>query len=169
MERDTLIKEVAIPIDFIDVARKKAADMGVLKNSITKGDGNIFGFLGELIVAKYLGLNVTNTYNFDMKLVNGKKIDVKTKATSVAPKLNYECSISAYNTKQICDYYVFCRVSKNLNTGWILGYMPKKEYMAHAVKLSKGDFDPSNNFTVRADCYNMEIGHLLDIDTLKSA
>ena len=103
MERDTLIKEVAIPIDFIDVARKRAADMGVLKNSITKGDGNIFGFLGELIVAKYLGLNVTNTYNFDMKLVNGKKIDVKTKATSVAPKLNYECSISAYNTKQICD------------------------------------------------------------------
>ena len=167
MERDTLIKEVSIPIEMIDIARKKADEMGTLRNSITKGDGNIFGFLGELIVAKYLGIKVDNTYDFDMKLHNGKKIDVKTKATSVKPKLNYECSIAAYNIKQVCDFYVFSRVHKNMNTGWVLGYMPKKAYLDTATQLKKGDYDPSNNFTVKADCYNLEIEKLYDIDYLK--
>lgn len=148
-------------------ARELSKEMGVLRNSIMRGDGNIYGFLGELIVSEYLDAERANSYDFDIILKNGMSIDVKTKATSVAPKLDYDCSIAAYNTKQQCDAYVFCRIKNNMTIGWILGYSTKKDYFSKATHLKKGDFDPSNNFTVKADCYNMKISDLNNINELK--
>jgi hypothetical protein len=36
----------------------------------------------------------------------------------------------------------------------------KDEYYKNAVALKKGEIDPSNNFTVKADCYNIKISDL---------
>ena len=36
----------------------------------------------------------------------------------------------------------------------------KDEYFKKATFLKKGDVDPSNNYTVRADCYNLKINEL---------
>ena len=36
----------------------------------------------------------------------------------------------------------------------------KDEYFKKASFLKKGDVDPSNNYTVRADCYNIKINEL---------
>ena len=43
------MNEVEITLDMIDKARAKSAEMGVLKNSIIRGSGNIAGFVGEQI------------------------------------------------------------------------------------------------------------------------
>ena len=32
--------------------------------------------------------------------------------------------------------------------------------------MNKGDIDPSNNFVVKSDCYNMQINKLHDVDKL---
>ena len=93
-------------------------------------------------------------------MANGKKIDVKTKQTSVAPLLDYDCSVSNFNTKQECDAYAFVRVKNDFTVGWYLGSMDKKEYFEKAVFMKKGDVDTSNNYTVRADCYNLKIKQL---------
>lgn len=153
------------------MARQKAEEMGKLKNSITEGEGNVPGFLGEFIAAEYLGAEVSNTYEYDI-LAEEKRIDVKTKRCTSKPKDFYECSIAAFNTRQECDIYLFTRIlwhkdkPKVWKKGWLLGWLPKEEYFEKATFLKKGQVDPSNNFTVKADCYNLKISCLNDMETL---
>ena len=41
----------------------------------------------------------------------------------------------------------------------ILAYN-NKEYFEHASYIAKGDYDTSNSFTAKANCYNMPISSL---------
>ena len=152
--------EVLISDDIKQKAKKKAQELGNLNNSITKGDGNISGFIGEFIAAEIMNGNVHNTFDYDVVLKDGTKIDVKTKRTTVKPKDFYECSVAQYNTNQKCDGYAFVRVKNDLSVGWFLGYLSKDRYFKIAKRLKKGDIDPSNNFVVKADCYNVKISEL---------
>jgi hypothetical protein len=153
--------EVQITKDMLYEAQEKASELGILNHSILKGKGNFTGFLGEQIALQVLGGEWCNTYNYDI-ILDGKRIDVKTKQTTVKPLPHYECSVAAYNTKQDCDEYAFVRVLKDYTVGWFLGSISKKEYFEMARFLRKGDIDPSNDFTVRADCYNLSIDSLGD-------
>lgn len=158
--------EVEITEQMKRRAWKKAREMGKLRNSITRGQGNISGFLGEEVANYIIGGEITNTYDYDI-VYNTKTTsityDVKTKRCTSSPKPFYECSVAAYNTKQACDRYAFVRI-ENINgkwgRAWLLGWMPKQDYFENAVKLTKGDRDPSNGFLVKADCYNMAIEDL---------
>ena len=57
-----------IEIDITDsmrkTAHKKSKEMGVLYKSITRGKGNVFGFLGEEIARKVLGGKQNNTRDY---------------------------------------------------------------------------------------------------------
>jgi len=155
--------EVQITPEMVQKAKMKAAHMGTLNNSIRQGDGNVVGFIGEQIAQQVLGATERNSYDYDLILPNGQTVDVKTKQTTVKPRTDYDCSVAAFNTKQKCDYYAFVRVKSDLTTGWYLGAYKKNEYFQNAVSLKKGQIDPSNNFTVKADCYNMKISDLQQI------
>jgi len=154
------VQEVEISLDMIDKARTKSTEMGVLKNSILRGNGNIAGFIGEQIALECLGGEWMNTYDHDIITPDGQKIDVKTKQTLVKPLPEYDCSIAKFNTKQDCDSYAFVRVKKDLTIGWFLGMMGKEEYFDKARFMKKGTVDPSNNYKVRSDCYNVKIEDL---------
>ena len=151
---------------MINKAKAKANQMGTIKNSITKGQGNIAGFIGEEIVLNYLNEKDNNSYDYDLILKDGRKVDVKTKRTTVKPRINYDCSVAAFNTKQKCDVYIFCRILNDLSKGWILGYKDKEDYFNEARFMKKNEIDPANNFRVRADCYNVAIEDLESIDNL---
>jgi hypothetical protein len=154
--------EILITNDMIQEAELKAAEMGKLRNSITEGEGNIVGFLGEMIAQKVLGGMIDNDYDHDLLLDDFMTtVDVKTKKTSVTPKDYYECSVAAFNTAQKCDYYCFVRVKDDLKVGWYLGKYKKEDYFKDASRLVKGQLDPANNYTVKADCYNMKISSLI--------
>ena len=153
--------EIPITFEMIEQARQQAAEMGALRNSIREGEGNLVGFIGEQVAQKVLGGFIDNTYDHDLMMDDFlTTVDVKTKETTVAPKPHYDCSVAAYNTKQKCDYYCFIRVKNDLSVGWYLGVYPKNKYFEDARKLNKGDLDPDNNFTVKADCYNLTIDKL---------
>jgi len=154
------MQEVEITLDMIDKARAKSTEMGVLKNSIIRGNGNIAGFVGEQIALQCLGGEWQNTYEYDILMPNGKRIDVKTKQTSVAPLPEYDCSIAKFNTKQNCDSYAFVRVKKDLTIGWYLGTIAKAKFFDKARFMKRGTVDPSNNYKVQADCYNLKIKDL---------
>jgi len=154
------MQQIAIPLSMLEKARLKAQEMGRLHNSITRGQGNIAGFIGEEVARSVLGGDENNTYDYDLITESGMRVDVKTKRTGFEPKDHYECSVAAFNTKQDCDMYAFVRVHNDLHTAWFLGVYPKKDYFNDAVFLKKGDVDPSNNFKVKADCYNMAIKDL---------
>ena len=151
------MKKIKIKQHHIDKAKLLAKELGTLNNSITRGEGNLAGFIGEVVVCEILEAEHNNTYDSDLTWIDGITIDVKTKRTTVEPKDYYECSIAAYNTKQNCDLYAFCRVSSNMDTLWFLGMIPKETYFKQSRFLKKGQVDGDNNFIVKADCYNMEI------------
>ena len=153
--------EVKITDEMLIKAREKTVEMGKLYNSILRGKGNMSGFIGEQLALKVLGGAWENTYDYDLK-VNDIRIDVKTKQTSVKPLPHYECSIAAFNTKQDCDGYAFVRVLNDFSVGWFLGVLTKQDYFDKATFVKKGEVDPSNNYTVKADCYNVRIDELGD-------
>ena len=147
------------------IATRNANRMGRIRNSITRGQGNSYGFLGEQITQLVLGGKIVNKgkkYNVDYDLVldDGTTVEVKTKKTTVEPKKYYECSVAKYNTKQKCDYYAFVRVLDTKKGGWFLGVMPKEKYFINAKFLKAGTRDGDNGFLVRADCYNLPISDL---------
>jgi len=152
--------EINVTQDMIDMAKLKSNEMGSLNNSIRKGEGNLIGFIGEQVAINVMGGSWVNTYDYDLITDDGKKVDVKTKQTTVTPRTFYECSVAKFNTSQKCDMYAFVRVKNTLDTAWFLGVMDKEKYYKTATPLKKGDVDPSNNFTVKADCYNLKIEEL---------
>ncbi len=153
-----------------DNASNQSKKMGVLRHSIAKGKGNMYGFLGEAMFKKYASpfykVDVHNTYDYDFIVDKSVRIDIKTKSTSVTPKGEYDCTIPAYNTKQKCDAYVFCRVMQSFDKGFILGGIGKEQFFDTAKFWKKGTIDPSNGYQVKADCYNIKINELHTIKEL---
>ena len=159
-QRDVI--EIEITEEMKKRAWRKSREMGKLKNSITKGDGNIAGFLGEEVANVIIQGEVTNTYDYDI-VSDGIKWDVKTKRCTSPPRDYYDCSVAAFNTKQKCHRYMFVRIeNKNGLWGkaWVLGWYDKKQYFEDGRFLKKGQIDPDNNFKVKADCYNIQIKEL---------
>ena len=95
------MKEVIIDADTLSTAQKKAEELGVVRKSITHGEGNIAGFIGEYLAKNVYGGEIINTFKYDLVLPDGKRIDVKTKRTGFEPKLDYDCSVS--------DFQIFFR------------------------------------------------------------
>ena len=146
-------------------AALKAKEMGKLHNSITNGDGNLAGFLGEEIANTLINGEITNTYDYDI-IKDNIRYDVKTKRCTSKPKDYYECSVAAYNTRQNCDAYIFVRIENvdgKWGRAWVLGQYPKQEYFNDARFLKRGQKDGDNGFFVKADCYNMLISDLKKI------
>ncbi len=145
-----------------------------LKGSITKGAGGLVGALGEICTADLLNviaLGETDewSYDCDLKYPVFGKTDVKTKRQTKEPLLSYyDCSVWAPSKpRQKCDTYVFVRVRLPMREEeandfskckvWLLGASGKDDYFNRARYMKKGSKDPRNNFTVRADCWNLPI------------
>jgi len=167
---------------MIDEAVKKAKNLGSINNSITSGGGNLAGYLAEIALAEDLQCNNVSCdegsekYNYDL-IKNDLKIDVKTKRRTVDPKPSYEVSIAETSKHQKADTYAFISITFKEKRGkgrsatyhgvesiWLCGFMPKKEYFEQAKFWKKGDVDPSNGFTVHANMYNMPISRLKDTE-----
>ena len=154
--------EVQITNAMRETAHDMSSEMGILSRSITRGQGNVYGFLGELVALDVLDGVHQNTMDYDI-IVDGYRIDVKTKKTTVKPKQDYDCSVADLTRKQNCDYYAFVRVLSDQSVGWFLGVKKAEQYFTDASYIKKGDYDNSNGFTARANCYNMPIS-ALDVD-----
>ena len=127
-------------------ADHKAFMLGELNNSILRGNGSHSGYIGEMIVVSVLGGKASNTFDYDIVLDDGTRVDVKTKRTSSPPLPHYSCSVAKFNTRQDCDVYAFVRI--------------KYDFYLSATEHMRASHDPSNGFVFRADCYNLPIQDL---------
>lgn len=139
-------------------AKLLARRLGCLNNSITQGQGNVTGMVAEIVLAEIMQAHRANDYQYDLVLNNGKRIEVKTKLTSVVPQNHHECSVAEYNPTQNCDAYAFCRVHSSMRKMWFLGMVEPWRYYLLAHRLEAGHWDQSNGYTVKATCYNLPIG-----------
>lgn len=156
------------------LASKKANELGKLRNSILKGNGNLTGFIGEYSVIKLfddLGIACSHAgdYQYDIILgdatdLNKTSLEVKTKFSSVVPQSHYECSVANYNTSQKCDFYYFVRTSST--DAYILGYLKREKFWKIAEKRVAGQTDGASNMkngAIVADCWNVTISALKQI------
>jgi len=155
--------QVKITPDIVARAKKKAASVGVLQGSITGSLSNVVGAIGEVIVKDHIGGTDANSKDFDL-LIGNRRVDVKTKRCNTTPSPNYDCSVAAHGTKQDCDTYIFVRILTDHSKAWILGEVPKQTFYNKATRYRVGDIDPSNGFVFKADCYNLAIQELNQID-----
>ncbi len=160
--------QIKITPDILSRAKKKAATVGNLQGSITGSLSNVVGAIGEIVVEDYAGGEPVNSKDFDL-LIKNRRVDVKTKRCNTTPSPNYDCSVAAHGSKQDCDSYVFVRILTDHSKAWILGEVTKENFYAKATRYNRGDVDPSNGFTFRADCYNLAIQELEKVDGKKAA
>ncbi len=154
---------IKLPItpEIIEQAEIRAAKVGKLKNSIRNGEGNLVGAIGELLVENYIGVNKTDSYEYDL-IFEGRTLDVKTKERNVPPLPEYSCMIPAYNTHQHCDCYVFVSILGDHTMGWIVGRITKARYLEEAKFYHKGDVDPTSPYgwVYKSDSYDLPISKL---------
>ena len=165
---------------------KKHPDRSTDPQSITRGHGLITGCLGEIIVEDYLehigqtdddeAREVKEKLQYDILLKDGTTLEVKSKGHSVLTCPNfYDCSVSAINSKQRADFYVFVRIHgrklrdcygfdhSNSRKAWICG-MAKKEEMVKPERLMKRGTVIKNSsyfdFKAKSNCYQIKIREL---------
>lgn len=162
-----LMLEVNIHREDVIAAAEMALDMGAIRNSITRGQGNLSGFLGESIILRHLGGVYSPCKDYDIISESGMKIDVKTKRTSAEPLEYYQCSVASTSLHQKCDAYAFVRVMNDMTRGWVLGLITRDEFFSNAVFYKKGEKEGDNGFTVKQDCYSMTIKDINEKSTIQ--
>lgn len=166
--KETYVKVIDITHEMRREAEGLARSIGVLNNSITGGNGNLSGCLGEIAVRNFLNKEygsdavIAGDYDYDILTRKNHRIEVKTKRCKTFPRGNYECSVAGFNATQNCDFYVFTRISER--AVYLLGYITKRELMQKATKKIKGETDVNwvdgKQFEFHADCYNLRITDL---------
>ena len=142
---------------------KKLYSFKELRGSITKGEGNLRGALGEIIVFdiftdKGSEINKKSTFDYDL-IIDGYKIDVKTKATNYKPIDSFNCSIPAAQKRQKCDYYFFTYITYDYKQCYLAGYKSKESFFKQSTFAKKGELD-KGYWKYRADCYNLRMKNL---------
>ena len=148
---------------------KQLYDFDILKNSFTKGKGNLSGALGEIIVYDYFNKELNkqeNTKDYDI-ILGEDTFDIKTKRCTSTPKEDYNCSVALTSLHQNCTGYIFVRVREDIDEAYILGYISKRDLINKGFYLAKGDSD-ENGYIVKNDCINIKIINLSPIDEINT-
>lgn len=121
-----------------------------LNNSIRKGEGNLTGAIGEIVVFDYYqnkGRNVEHCQHHDFDLmIEGYTVEIKTKGVNTVPLPDGTCHVSNYNSKQDCEFYCFVNVKNDLSTAWLKGMISKNRFDSIKKFKKKGDFDKQFQF-----------------------
>ena len=159
-----------LPFDnkMIRDATKWAENLGGIYNSITKGDGNYAGRLGELALAKHLGVKVEDHKDYDL-IYNDLRVEVKTKRRATKPKSNYTVNVAYTSIHQKPDKHAFLSLEyldrdsagnySDLLNVWLCGYKSAEQFFEEAEFWPKGTPDPPS-FKTHRDMYVMKIGEL---------
>ena len=145
------------------VEAEKLYNFKVLNNSITNGESRMHGAMGEIMAIEFLrsrgkDVKYVGCYDYDIE-INGKKIDVKTIRTDKEPTDDFNANISAFNTTQKTDFYLWCSVSVDMTYGYVIGYLEKNEFYKIAELKKKGEID-FGKWTFKSDTYTTKVKNL---------
>lgn len=148
------------------IEAQKLYNFKALNNSITEGESQIYGALGEVMVMDFLRslnkpVNYIGSYDYDLE-INGKKIDVKTIKTDKEPTNDFNANISAFNTRQQTDFYLWCSVAESMKYGYIIGYLEKDEFYRVAELKKKGQID-WGKWVFKSDTYTTKVKNIKKI------
>jgi hypothetical protein len=172
------------------VARRAEERKKLNDRTLMGGDGNATGFTGEELIKAHLPAfrqdpeNRNYDFFMDFKFsggidANGETylisdveppsrftFDVKSRRIKVAPRLNFDCKIPAYQVKrQKCDAYIFTAPHESMQGGWLLGWTTKERFLKVAKLFKKGYKHPSG-IILKEDHYFITVTDLFPIADL---
>jgi len=130
------------------------------------------GFLGEIIVANYLGCiphqNQTGNsiYNYDISY-RGHMLEVKSMNRFVKPNENTDCCLNTYFSQK-CDIYIFVGIKNNKQKAWIKGWIDRKGFEEKAKFIKAGSIRSEDNFEYKWDNWIIKVKDLFPINSLKN-
>lgn len=161
---------------WIKYAEKK--DTGKSFNHMTileSGRGQVPGTLGELGFIKFLKKHkIDYEYVADKMLpydfvVNGIKVDIKTKLCTSAPKKSYSCHVAMTQKYYDADVYVFART--DMEKVYLLGYTDKSNFWCNdnqnAKDVKKGELD-DDFFKEKENARKIKISDLTEMKHFKN-
>lgn len=166
------MKFIEIDVTSSQVMRaEKLYDFNMLRNSITSGDSQIYGAIGEVVVMDYLiASGVPTEYigckDYDL-MCDCVSIDVKTIRVNKPPRDTFNANISAHNTWQNTFMYLWVFVSEDKATAWLVGWLDKKTFFEEAKLNKEGDED-GGGWKFKSDTYSMKLSSLISADELIS-
>jgi len=173
------MKELEFNQEMMDSATKWSEDtLGkfIKKNTIMKGinasAGAFAGRLGEIALSKYFDVGIEDKKDYDL-IVDGKKLEVKTKQRAVKPRPDYIVQVASTSRHQQPDSYAFLTLEyEDRNSGgvylkpkrlWLCGFKSAKDYFEQAELWPKGYVDPKMpSYVTKRDMYVMAIEDLDD-------
>lgn len=144
-------------------AESRADDIGILKNSITKGGGNVVAVQGEYLVNYLFGGEfetdeiLRNEYDL---IIDGKKVEVKTQRGNRPPP---GVNVNADRSIQECDAFFFCQFFYH-PVGRFAGWLTRDEFVALKVLIKKGEQYPGVPIVAKADVWVVQVNQLHDAD-----
>jgi hypothetical protein len=152
--------EVDVTKEMMKYAEDRSKITGELNNSITRGEGNVAGFLGKKAVSDYLRNDRILGKGHDL-VDEGYKIAIKAKLRKDKPRQDHDCSVTYPQAiHQDCDGYIFTSVNNSYTKVWIVGYMDRLKLLKIAKILQKNETYGSNAFRCHEKCHNVEISQL---------
>jgi len=168
-----LLASCPISQEWTAYATRKATGSSFNKDTILEdGAGQLAGIIGELAFGRYLkSLQIPFEYVADRKqgydfVVDGIKIDVKTKSCSSRPRPNYTAHVTHSQRDYDADLYVFARVSPS--HVWLCGHIEKEKFWSSplAADVKRGQL--ADGLVQHADARRIQLDLLLPMSSFKA-
>jgi len=108
----------------------------------SEGRRLLFGYLGEVIVMEYYGVDDIDDFEYDI-IVGEYKIDVKSISCKFKPPMNYLAAVNSCETqgehRQDADIYMFIRIREDCNVAWMVGFIECERFFQMSKFLNKGE------------------------------
>ena len=119
----------------IDTAKDK-------RRFASEGSRLLYGYLGEVIVMDYYGVDDIDDYEYDI-IVGEYRIDVKSISCKFKPPEHYltavnSCEIEGEH-RQDADIYIFVRIREDCKGAWILGFIECDRFFEMSKYIQKGE------------------------------
>lgn len=165
---------VSLDDDLLREASDRAAGMGDYRGTIRGRQANLVGAVGELVAIRYLtglGLPVEDhtVPGYDL-LVDGHRMDVKTKERFYRPSPTWECSVTEQAfARQKPDVYLFLSLVSDRERrrdpdrfveAFVLGSITRERFEVAATYVPLGWTDPDNGWVASKACWNLPVADL---------
>jgi hypothetical protein len=161
--------EIAVTKDMLDKAKARADKVKLQPTAELTRYGSQYGrtkcgFIGEEVVACYLGIKLLDNFDFDF-IYHGLRCDIKTRVCAVRPLPGYTVGVNNIR-RQTADVYIFAVVAKDHSHGWIVGVKGTKRFYQEAVLIpTGGQMNPSTK-SKNGPLWALKINQLSPIEKL---
>ena len=142
-----MYSEIRITQDMRDRAKIKYDKIKIddkrdKRRFASEGKRLMYGYLGEIVVMDYFGVEDVDDYEYDI-IIDGDKVDVKTISCKFKPPGHYLAAINSCEIdgehRQNADKYIFVRIREDCKVAWILGFIECDRFFQMSKFLNKGE------------------------------